>query len=245
LIWDVFFAERSRGLDLAGHFPWLGHEEGVLYAGLRDGEQWLAGLCIRAIPQATVTTAAIGLVCVHAGHRGNGLGRRLIGETVAALDERGLDALTLWTGRPEVYRSQGFEADDPGLLIHVDRLESRAAMRTEDEPWPSSSDSRGLPPYALRGRCIRHGPARAIVLRDPRGDAVAEWQGPDDAVGELLAAAMPRKWRLHAMTGDTLPDSLRARGARLRSEPSRLQMWRWRAGQRRCTMPTLRLLDRI
>ncbi|MBS0307063.1 MAG: GNAT family N-acetyltransferase [Proteobacteria bacterium] len=246
LIWDVFFVERSRGLDLARHFPWLGRDQECLYAGLRHDAHWLAGLCIRPIPLAAVNAAAIGLVCVSAGHRGNGLARQLIGETVAALDERGLDALTLWTGKPGVYRRQGFESEDSGVLIHIEGLEpAAAALHPADEPWPPASESRGLPPYALSGRCIGHGRARAIVLCDPLGDAVAEWQGSDAAVGELLAAAMPRQWRLHSTVDDTLPEALRARGARLRSEPSRLQMWRWRAGRRRCAMPTLRLLDRI
>jgi len=245
LIWDVFFAERNRGLDLRLHFPWLGRTEGALYAGLRDGGHWLAGLCVRPLSTSVANAAAVGLVCVRAELRSQGLGRQLLDASLAALDDRRVDALTLWTGKPEVYRSHGFETDDASLLIHVDGVEPVARAPFEETSWPASTDTRGLPPFALGARCLRRGHANAIVLRDPFGDAVAEWQGPDDAVSELLAAAMPRQWRLHATNDDSLPAALRERGARLRSEPSRLQMWRWRAGQQRRAMPTLRLLDRI
>jgi len=245
LIRDVFFTERSRGLGLHLHFPWLGRDEGTLYAGLRDGEHWLAGLCIRPISTRTANAAAVGLVCVRAELRSQGLGRQLLEASLAALDDRGVDALTLWTGKPEVYRSHGFEVDDAGLLIHVDRVEPVVPTHFDETSWPLATDARGLPPFALGARRLRRGHANAIVLRDPFGDAVAEWQGPDDEVSELLAATMPRQWRLHATTADTLPASLRGRGAVLRSEPIRLQMWRWRAGQPHRAMPTLRLLDRI
>lgn len=242
LAWDVFFAERSRGLNLGRHFPWLGREDGLHYGYLTDGGELVAGLCTRRIPAAGLKAAAIGLVCVRADRRGEGLGRQLLDKSLGALDARGFDALTLWTGKPEVYRNQGFEIDDPSLLLHIDDWQPSPQIMAATTGWP---DSRGLPPYALGGQRLHSEAAEALVLTDPRGCAVAEWQGDDDDVAELLAATMPARWRLHALPGDTLPARLARRGATIQTEAQRLQMWRWHPGQTKRTVPALRVLDRI
>lgn len=243
LVWDVFFGERNRGLSLAQHFPWLGHDPEARYACLMDGHELVAGLVARRI--GATSTAAIGLVCVRASRRGRGLGRLLLDHSLAALDALGFTALTLWTGKPDVYRKQGFIVEDLGVLHTVQSCPPQETPRTARAPWPSDVDARGLPPFALSAVCYRSADAQAIVLTDPRGVAVAQWQGPDESVAALLMSSLPTPWRLHALDGDTLPTVLAARGAVMRMERTPLQMWRDRPGLAASPRPALRLLDRI
>lgn len=243
LVWDVFFQERGRGLSLAQHFPWLGKDADALYASLTEGHELVAGLVAKRI--AGTTVAMVGLVCVRADRRGQGLGRQLLDQSLHALDERGFTAQTLWTGKPDVYRAQHFEVDDDGLLLTVDGWEPQVGTSLTTQSWPTSADLRGLPPYALSACVFQSADAQAIVLTDPRGSAVAQWLGADDAVAALLAACMPAHWRLHALVGDTLPAALRARGARIHTEHNALQMWRHSPGRPHSPHPVLRVLDRI
>lgn len=243
LVWEVFFDERGRGLSLAQHFPWLGQDANTRYASLMDGDELVAGLVAKAVPGTTV--AAIGLVCVRADRRGQGLSRLLLDHSLQALDALGFSVLTLWTGKPDVYRRQQFDIEDDGLLLSVEGWQQATRPAPDALPWPAVDDPRGLPPYALSAQRLRSGDAEAIVLTDPRGIAVAEWRGTDEAVADLLATCMPAQWRLHAVAGDTLPAALAARGARLHAQPNNLQMWRERPGQAREARPVLRVLDRI
>jgi GNAT superfamily N-acetyltransferase len=245
LAWDVFFAERGRGISLERHFPWLGNGTGQHFAYLKEDDELVAGLCIREVAAAKLMAATIGLVCVRADRRGQGLGRYLLDASLQVLDERGVEATTLWTGKPEVYQSQGFKLDDAGLLLHVDGWHPASRAKATVSDWPDSLDNRGLPPYAVGGQRLRMDGAEAVVLTDHRGCAVAEWQGDEDAVIALLAATMPARWRLHSLVGDTLPTRLARRGATIQTEAMRLQMWRWHPGQKKRAVPPLRVLDRI
>lgn len=243
LVWDVFFQERGRGLSLARHFPWLGRDAEVRYACLMDGQDLVAGLVARRI--GTTSTAAIGLVCVRSSRRGQGLGRLLLQHSLDALDALGFTALTLWTGKPDVYRKQGFSVQDLSVLHTVQSCPTRATPPAVRRPWPAEGDARGLPPFALSAVCYQHADAQAIVLTDPRGVAVAQWQGPDEDVATLLTSCLQPPWRLHALAHDTLPAVLAARGAVLQTERNPLQMWRDRPGLAVSPRPALRLLDRI
>lgn len=245
LVWQVFFEERGRGLSLARHFPWLGVDPQVRYALLQERGELLAGLVARPVPSTTV--AAIGLVCVRAERRGEGLSRLLLEHSLQALDQIGFTAQTLWTGKPDVYRRQGFVVDDVEVMFGIDDLPKAKCSPIHALPWPVIDDLRGLPPYALSAQLLRRsdGNAQAIVLTDPKGCAVAEWRGDDEAVIQLLASAMPASWRLHARRGDTLPAALAAYGAQLRPLDSSLQMWREPLGAGNAQRPVLRVLDRI
>lgn len=243
LVWEVFFQERGRGLSLVQHFPWLGRDPQAHYACLRDGQQLVAGLVARRI--GTTSTAAIGLVCVRADRRGQGLGRLLLDQSIEALDALGFTALTLWTGKPDVYRRQGFEVDDTSVLHTIQTCPARSTTPIERMTWPSPRDDRGLPPFGLSAACYRSPDAQAIVVTDPRGDAVAQWEGPDESVAALLASVLQTPWRLHALAHDTLPSALAASGAVLHTERNHLQMWRDHPQLGASPRPALRLLDRI
>lgn len=245
LVWEVFFRERGRGLSLAQHFPWLGRDTRARYASLCQDGELLAGLAVK--PVQGINAATIGLVCVRADRRGEGLSRQLLDQALTALDTQGLRTLTLWTGKPEVYRKQGFKEDHNAIVLHVEAWPQSLRRAVDAQSWPAGDDGRGLPAYALSAQRLlcSTGQAEAVVLTDPLGCAVAQWRGSDEAVVDLLTAAMPAQWRLHALAGDTLPAALSARGAQFHEQPGALQMWRDRPGQAEGERPRLRLLDRI
>lgn len=244
LLWDTFFTQRGRGVSLETHFPWIHRPAaGQAFATLKEGSTVLAGLTVRPCgPQ----TAAVGLVCVDQAHRGQGLSRMLLTQALARIDETGVAATTLWTGKPRVYESHGFLERDSSLLCEVTTLPAGDGP-TPAASWPAAGDpaGRGLPPYAHHALRLGHHKAQAVMLMDTLGIAVAEWQGSDEDVIALLRPVMPRRWRLHALLGDTLPQALRSAGASLTTTPQRLQMWRPRPGQALPDLPALRLLDRI
>ena len=246
LLWDTFFTQRGRGLSLTAHLPWMDTPApGLAFATLSEGDTLLAGLTVRPCGDLT---AAVGLVCVRADQRGKGLSRMLLEQALTCVDEGGFNATTLWTGKPRVYESQGFRALDESLLCDVRDLPPREAA-VQARSWPDAqevgSKDRGLPPYALHGLRFCSDRAAALVVQDPLGVSVAEWQGSDDAVVALLRAVMPARWRLQALGSDTLPQALAANGATLNITPQALQMWRARPGQPLPPLPPLRLLDRI
>ena len=247
LLWDVFFVQRSRGLSLQAHFPWITRpDDDTRFATLSDGAQLLAGLTLRRCGDATV---AIGLVCVHPEHRGQGLSTQLLEAALREADQRGYTATTLWTGKPAVYQAHGFVLRDEALQYQVNDWPAAAATPARAQRWPDTTEAagrdRGLPAYAHH--CLRVGTDRAelLMLLDPLGASLAEWRGEDADVIELLSAVMPARWRLNALQDDSLPEALAARGTPLTVSPQQLQMWRPGPGASWPELPRLRLLDRI
>lgn len=256
LVWQVFFASRQRGIDLGTHFPWMlpSEQPGRWVATLEEGGETIAGLVVKVLDGSKQQHAAIGLVCVRPERQGQGWGRQLLSLSIAAAREAGISALTLWTGKPEVYAMHGFEIDDNGLFGWVHSTAGTARHRTStcrQWPWPDDLEAgsrvRGLPAYAqLAVRVVStRESAELIVIQDVSGLALAEWQGDDEAVVELLTNTMPISWRLNALNADTLPAALTRAGAGLQLQPSRLQMWLSLTPTPRVKRSTQRLLDRI
>ncbi|MFL6626578.1 MAG: GNAT family N-acetyltransferase [Vitreoscilla sp.] len=250
LCWEVFFRSRGRGVAMDAHFPWLHVPGQAVFVTLRVDDAVIAGCAMRFIDDRTRARrgAAIGLVCVDAKHRGQGHSSRVLERAIAHADALGLADLVLWTGKPGVYERHGFALDDDGLYGSACAPAGMAPLAVDatQDAWPGSGDTRGLPPFAASGERWQSADASAIVVRDARGPILAEWQGPDAAVADLLAHAMPPAWRINALAGDGLPALLAERGFALDLQPSRLRMRRPAplagAAPRRYD---LRVLDRI
>lgn len=252
LLWEVFFAQRGRGISLAEHFPELTIEHSRLWCAFlhADGEL-LAGLVVKLQPiSKSAHVGLIGLVCVQPAVRGRGLSTLLLQHTLDRLAAMGLAGVTLWTGKPGVYAKLGFKHDDPALFGTVSDL-PRRAQALQMQPWPDRQErtgaNRGLPPYAWYAQRIStaEGSASAIVIYDAAGAALAEWSGTDQAVADLLQSAMPSRWRFNALLGDQLPGVLASAGARVQLVPTLLQMWKHLNAVDHIERPRLRLLDRI
>jgi GNAT superfamily N-acetyltransferase len=230
LCWDVFFRSRGRGVSMQAHFPWLDVPGQAVFATLESNGRVLAGCAMRFIEDDARRRrgATIGLVCVDENHRGLGHSSRVLERAIAHADALGLADLVLWTGKPGVYERHGFAVDDDGLFGTVTAPGSpvSTALDAARSDWPGDGETRGLPPFAAGGSRWASALASAIVVNDGSGAILAQWQGPDDAVADLLAHAMPPTWRLNALAGDGLPATLAARGFTLQLQPSRLRMVR-------------------
>ena len=75
---------------------------------------------------------------------------------------------------------------------------------------------------------------------------LAEWRGDDLDVARLLRSCMPPVWRLNALVGDTLPNTLSAYGWHVNLVPTKLRMiLALKSGKLSHQIYNLRLLDRI
>lgn len=256
LIWSAFFRERGRGQSLGEHFPWL--------TDLRSADAWLAtirddrsqpvaGLAVKR-HFAHSDTASIGLVCVRADLRGQGLSQSLLSGAIREAQALGMTSLTLWAGKPSVYLKHGFETRDQALFGWVRNTAgspSSKAASTRRITWPDTNErqakNRGLPPFAVEACRLILGSdlANAIVVVDASGPIVAEWGGDDVHVAQLLRTALPARWRLNALHGDSLIAALQGCGIDLDLCESRLQMWRTSPDASQTDLPRPRLLDRI
>ena len=258
LMWSTFFRERGRGRgrSLVEHFPWLTdlRRSGTWLATIRDDRsQPVAGLAVKR-HSANFDTACLGLVCVLADRRGQGLSQNLLSGAIERAQALGMTRLTLWTGKPAVYLKLGFQPRDPALLGWVSNNAASPASMTRPSrrmTWPDIAErqgcNRGLPPFAVEAYRLIDGldRAQAIVVDDGSGPIVAEWRGDDLDVANLLRASLPARWRMNALRGDRLIDELIGCGLDVDLAESSLQMWRIDAGVSRKAPPPLRLLDRI
>jgi GNAT superfamily N-acetyltransferase len=233
LVWDIFFAERSRGVDLTAHFPWLAARDDRLTCVVAThGGTVVGGLVMRKDPeQADIQVASVGLVCVAHSHRGHGVSRLLLDACIAEARGQGLDALRLWTGKPRVYESAGFMGHDTALYGWATRERAKATASATTPPaqrWPTSQSGdtrqRGLPPFARAASQWQSGDATLVAVEDTTGLIVAEWSGPDAAVATLMGHVLPARVRINALLSDGLPVELARHGWDCRLERSALQM---------------------
>ena len=256
LMWSTFFRGRGRGRSLVEHFPWLTDLERsrTWLATIRDDRsQLVAGLALRR-HSAQSDTASVGLVCVRADRRGQGLSKRLLTGAIEQAQALGMTRLTLWTGKPVVYLKLGFHARDSALFGWVRNEAFSPASGTgpiRRVPWPNGAErqghNRGLPPFAVDAYRLIDGldRAQAIVVDDGSGPIVAEWSGDESDVAQLVRASLPARWRMNSLRGDRLIAELVGAGLEVDLNASCLQMWRTDVDRARNALPPLRVLDRI
>jgi GNAT superfamily N-acetyltransferase len=249
LCWDVFFMSRGRGVSMNAHFPWLGIPDEACYVILKVGADIVAGCALRWIRDShgQRRAGAVGLVCVDERHRGQGHATRTLERAIEHARNQGLADLILWTGKPGVYEGLGFRRADNAVYGQVSAHGPAAAGASPVRAaWPDAAETRGLPPFAVEGWRWKTADASAIVLSDSQGAILAEWNGTEDAVSDLLAQVMPPVWRINALEGDALPGTLGQRGYETALQPSDLRMiLPLAAGPTRETDYRLRVLDRI
>lgn len=252
LVWQIFFASRNRGMTLETHFPWL--ESGQAYfVTMTSATELVAGLAVKRVPcrSRRYVAGVVGMVCVHPLHRGRGHSGTLMQAAIDHARALGIDDLVLWTGKPGVYRKLGFMPGDSACFGTVADAGARSARQADTlcAAWPDGAEksaARGLPPFATAAQRWSNARAAIIVMQVGAGPVLAEWEGADGEVCDLLAQVMPGRWSINALETDTLPAMLRQRGMALDLAPSGLQMMlNLTARQGPADPYQLRILDRI
>lgn len=249
LIWEEFFRSRGRGVSLAFHSPWIDDPAGLFCVTASEGE---AGPVLGTLVVKLRTTddthrlGMIGYVCVASDHRGRGISRLMMNDAVLAARERGLASLVLWTQTPQVYRGNGFVPRANDIFRQYGPIKGgpmAGELKTQD--WPGTGDAaRGIPAFASSARRVAGARASIILLETPGGPAVAEWNGQDGDVADLIAAAVPGDWWLNAFADDGLLTELDDRAATLQDRPPGMMVLPL-DGQDPASVPGVRLLDRI
>ena len=248
-IWEEFFVARHRGTSISVNLGWLLQMTGF-YVGLRQNGKLIAGLIMRRCHanEYKRDVAAIGFVWVAVDQRGLGYSTLLLEHTIALARKEMLHDLLLWTGKPRVYEKMGFISQDNGLIgdVRCERLLRVRSVELHRECWPNRDDTRGLPAFASAGHVWRSEVASVTTLETAGGPILAEWEGNDTNVAEILCACMGRAWRLNALTGDTLPEVLAENGWNVEITSTRLRMiLSLQGGAPEPETYRLRLLDRI
>lgn len=246
LVWDVFFASRGRGISLAAHLPWLDAPTGIHGLSLEDARvPGGAGAALvireRHLPPST-RAGLIGLVCVHESLRGRGLSTQLLHAAIRHAEAQGLDELVLWTGKPEVYTSAGFEPVDQELFV-------RASAPARSAAGPAAPARRAvacaLPAFATAAWQTVSGEAQLTWLEGPAGVTLAGWQGAPDVVAELLLRALPTTWSVNLPANDPLLPALARCGADCTTQPGAWRMRRRLKPGAGAPLPPIPLLERI
>lgn len=230
LAWQIFFASRNRGITLETHFPWLDSEQ-AYFVTVQSAGEVVAGLAVKRVPCPSRRHVAgvVGMVCVHPLYRGRGYSTTMLQAAIGHARALGIDDLVLWTGKPGVYQTQGFVPSDSACFGTVAGAGPGLARQTDTQcaAWPDSTGktgSRGLPPFATSALRWSNSRAAIIVMQVGAGSVLAEWEGADSEVMNLISQAMPGRWSINALQSDTLPAMLRQRGMALDLAPSGLQM---------------------
>jgi len=243
LFWDVFFASRGRGVDLHTHCPWLADPAATHCISLTDDGQIVAALALRERSVVGVgRIGLIGLVCVHEAWRGRGLSRQLLDAAVSQARDDGLADLLLWTAKPEVYATLGFEADRQEQFIQVDAPTRASTVPASSGPTPRGP---GLPPFATAAWDWATGDASLTTLDGPAGATLADWSGDWDGVFRLIDDALPRHWSVNLPADAPLLRELTRRDYRCAARPGAWQLRLHTGSGPAAPLPPIPLLERV
>jgi len=255
IIWEVFFSSKGRGVNLSTHFPWIDTTADIFCLAVRDPhsaivEKAIATMIIKTTQtKAGVRLGLVGLVCVVEKWRGKGLSSLLISDAINLAKRIDLDALVLWTQKPEVYTRHGFVPDNHEFFGCVEKISSRRLnIEFTTKMWPEVAElksQRGLPAFAVSGRLISADSTEVIVLDSSNGATVAEWHGSDTAVADLLECALPNQWKLNANGKSSLVIELSKRNFKIDLKPVSMRLVKNLKNNSLLVLPEINLLDRI
>jgi GNAT superfamily N-acetyltransferase len=230
--WNIFFKSKHRGVSFDRHFPWLqSGSNRVWYLSAKVNGELIAGLVIKekicSIDGVNYKIGLIGLVCVVEAFRGCGIASKLILETVAFAVAEQFDALTLWTGKSELYAKHGFAIRDSWLFGSVKR---KTNSKAESEPLQLIKNQRPridipLPPNAYSLTEYWEDKSAALIAEDSTGKTLMGYTGNAPLVAKMLAAQMPPVWRINVATNDPLISLLLNFDLEVDVRPCNLQMW--------------------
>jgi N-acetylglutamate synthase-like GNAT family acetyltransferase len=227
IVWEEFFKSRGRGVSLHAHFPWMGQISPDFFFIISKSidSEIHGGLTLRLDPSPHGRIGTIGLVCVAPHSRGRGLSRVLLKTAIDFAQSKGACALRLWTQKPSLYAALGFESVDSGVYGRVRHpLGLLSANARQEVVCHDASDAYGIPAFASSLKCAAYASAHLFILNTASGDSIAEWQGPDVEVVELMENLGWHSVLMNAFRGDTLLEALAQRHWQLDLRDSNLQM---------------------
>lgn len=254
LIWEVFFRSRGRGIDLTTHYPWIDDSTRVtsivIDAAGEKAPRAAAALVLKAetLPGGK-KVGLVGLVCVDQAYRGRGLSRRLIAAAVKVGRDQSLDALVLWTSKPNVYVKQGFVVDSEDWYGTVWNR-SQGGVARAFCPNPAGlravdKSALGVPAFAKRVLMFSNDSASLTVLPTMQGYTLADWSGPWDQVFHIIERVLPDSWNLNAPADSLICTELESRGYHQELQSGSQRMIHDLTGRAWVDLPYIPLLNRI
>lgn len=256
LLWDVFFVSRNRGVNLETHFPWIQETTGTTCITMNRSadlslESIVASLVIRETTIAAVgQIGMLGLVCVKEENRGQGLSSRLLFEAIKVSKSKQLNALVLWTNKPEVYEKLGFVVDSSdkyGQVYkpHKKRTVSAIVYSKAMGRGGGRNTACGIPAFAKEIFTFKTQKASLTALRVPNGISVTEWHGDWDSLFELIENALPENWMINASETSEIFNEFDKRSYVYKVHNSSLRMSKKLSKNYLPHIPYVPLLDRI
>ena len=251
LIWDTFFSQRHRGVNLNYHFPWLDFA-GYFSITL---EHWVGGekkLCAAAVVRKVETESVgcvglVGLVCVDLNYRGLGLSTRLMREVEKAARQHSLVALLLWTTTPRVYSKSGYVVDEVDVCAEVTKLlrPSPGLFCEELSLVIENVSGCGVPPFAIEVRKFISTSSSLTACISTHYWSVASWTGNSEQFSYLAERILPDRWIINTRQGCDITGDLVDFGYSVRFLPGAKRMVRNLGLSTHCAIPYFPLTQRI
>lgn len=120
IVWDIFFLQKKRGVDLTQHFPWFFDKTAnfLTFEAIVDGHT-AGGLVVLEKIINDIKIGLVGLVCVDARYRGNGLLRKLMSKMEQVCIREQYSGLVLWTSQHSLYSPHGFMVSDDSVIVKI------------------------------------------------------------------------------------------------------------------------------
>jgi GNAT superfamily N-acetyltransferase len=233
LIWHTFFESRNRGISFDAHFPWSDQKSSVICVSLERSDDALAPVIstlviLRKRLESGRDIGMIGLVCVQPEFRNQGISTLLLTHAMDRAKREGLDALLLWTQKPDVYAKVGFATDSRDLFGTVSKgARSKKWAESSDHPSvvPANSVRSGsIPPFADEVLEFCTPAARLTCCKSQQGLTLVEYCGEVNSVMQLIDSSLPDRWMLNTPEGSTLIPALVSQGYQLDLKPGAVRM---------------------
>lgn len=254
LIWDVFFATRSRGINLEYHFPWINDNKFVTCFSLEISNygrlETLATLIIKKEKIETIGwVGLIGLVCVHPQFRGNGLSSHLMKLAEGYGRNSSLKALILWTTKQEVYRDQGYFEDMRDYFGTVTKVSPLQASEVENNKIYDINlkgcNEDGVPAFASDVIKFSKGLASFTVCKTFTGLLLVEWAGDFQDVITIIEKMLPDQWSINVSEDSEMISILKKNGYKVDLQPGAVRMVRMLTQEKFYDLPYIGILKRI
>ena len=232
VVWDVFFQSKNRGVSLSRHFPWILKGDDAVYYMLAELEgQIVGGLVVKewvgSFHGHKVKIGLIGLVCIAPNFRGRGIANTLLDATLKQAIDDGFDVLTLWTGKPSLYRLHGFVEGDVwayGWARRTNIKEPKTSLIDFSAELVEMQNA-AIPPFALSVYELIGSQSSVSLVEDTAGWIVTGYKGNVKEAAFSMMQILPENWRINLEKDDTLRDELNYLGYELYVRPANLQMW--------------------